>query len=270
MLTKICIVGACGRMGKMLVQSVIEDVACHLSGAIESRDCDCLDQDIGTLVGQEAVGIELTDRVDTVLADTDVIIDFSSPQFLSDNLSLIQSAGVAIVVGTTALQQEQMKLLSKASVDIPVLSSPNMSLGVNLLFELVELSSRLLQNDFDIEIIEKHHNKKQDSPSGTAVRLLSLVMRSLGVDDNHVIYGRQGDTGSRPRRQVGVHAVRAGSIIGEHDVVFGGEDEILTLSHQAISRNIFVKGAIHAAKFIAFKDPGIYTMKDVLGISSQK
>lgn len=257
--------GACGRMGARIAALVFDDPELKLVAALERAGHPLLGKDVGTVAGCGETEVKITVALNT---DTDVLIDFSSPDASVALAELCAKRNTAIVVGTTGLNPQQMEKIKLASQKIPCLVSPNMSVGVNAMFDLVAKMAKILGNDFDIEIFETHHRFKKDAPSGTALRIAEKICAATGRKmDKDVIYGRQGITGERPMNQIGMHAIRSGDVIGEHTVVFGSLGERLELTHKAHTRDTFVRGAIRAAKFIAHKKPGMYSMTDVLQIS---
>ncbi len=195
----------------------------------------------------------------------DVIIDFSNPAALSPLLSYAKKRKLPAVIATTGLSFEQLTEIDEASKEIPVFRSANMSLGVNLMVELVKKAAEVLKDDFDIEIIEKHHNKKLDAPSGTALMLADAVNEALDSALSYV-YDRHSVRKQREKTELGIHSVRGGTIVGEHDVIFAGNDEIITLNHTALSKKVFAEGAVKAAQFIADAKPGMYDMKAVINL----
>ena len=201
----------------------------------------------------------------TVTAD--VIIDYSHPDALSSLLALATSRGLPLVLATTGMSREQVADIENAAASTPVFFTANMSLGVNLLLELSKIAARLLGNDFDIEIIEKHHNQKIDAPSGTALMLADGISSVLPREPQYV-YDRHSHRGKRTKNEIGIHAIRGGTITGEHDVLFAGRDEVLTLSHSAASKEVFAVGSINAALFLAGKPAGLYNMADLIGAVS--
>lgn len=197
--------------------------------------------------------------------EADVIIDFSSPKNLDEMLEYARKNGLAVVLCTTGLSEEDIKTVQRAAEDIPVLRSANMSLGINTVIKLLQTAAKILSTSgFDIEIVEKHHNQKLDAPSGTALALADAMNEVLGGQYNYV-YDRSRELKKRNEKEIGISAVRGGSIVGDHEVLFAGTDEVIEIKHTAYSRAIFAKGAIHAAKFLHGKAPGMYQMSDVIG-----
>ncbi len=222
---------------------------------------------------ETVAGLDIADNFDgayPVYADpaavekqADVIIDFSNPAALSKTIALAKAQNIPAVIATTGLSAEQMAEVEALAKEVPVFFSGNMSLGINLLTELVKKAAAVLGNDFDIEIVEKHHNQKVDAPSGTALMLANAAKEGLDFEPEY-IYERHSVRQKRDKKEIGISAVRAGTIVGEHDVIFGGRDEVITLSHLALSKEIFATGAINAAAFLIGKPAGMYSMKDML------
>ncbi len=256
--------GACGRMGSRVVTLACEDKDIKLVSALERDGHPSLKKDIGTILGLGNLGVLLTSEIED---RADVLIDFSSPDALEKRIDKCVKKGVALVIGTTGLLDSHHKKLAQAAKSIPCLVSPNMSIGVNLVFDIVAQVSKALGEGFDIEIIETHHRFKKDAPSGTALRIAEKICEATNRNiKTDVVYGRQGITGERPAKQIGIHAVRLGDTIGDHSVIFSNLGERIEINHRAHSRDTFVRGAITAAKFIAGKPPGLYSMQDVLSM----
>lgn len=263
----IIIIGALGRMGKEIAEIVLSDNDYHLQGAIEYSQHPQLGKDYGTCLQKGEINISLSSSLNNILCDTTVCIDFSAPNSFS-HLSCIAEKKCPYIIGTTGLTEADTKKVTDAFRSrIPILISPNMSLGINLLFLLTEMIAPRLKNDFDIEIIEAHHRFKKDAPSGTAKRLGEIVASSLGYSYNSCIKdGRCGiSTTNRSRSEVGMHAIRGGDIVGDHTVLFAGIGERLELRHMAHSRSTFARGALIAAKWLHQQQPGLYSMRDMLG-----
>lgn len=263
-MVKIAVNGACGRMGARIAALVFEDPELELIAALERQGHLSLGKDAGAVAGCGETGIKIA----TVLnAHADVLIDFSSPESTVAIAEVCAKKGIALVVGTTGLNPQQHEKIQQFSGKIPCLVSPNMSVGVNVMFNLVAQVSKMAGKEFDIEIIETHHRFKKDSPSGTALRLAEKICEATDRKmDKDIVYGRSGIAGERPMNQIGIHAVRSGDVIGDHTVVFGSLGERIEITHKAHTRDTFARGAIRAAKFIAQKPPGMYSMSDVLQI----
>jgi len=256
--------GAGGRMGRRLIALATEDAELALAAAFERPDHPEIGNDAGSLAGVEHVGVPLSARRDVA---ADVAVDFSHADSALAMIPWCAERGIAIVVGTTGLGTEGTRALDAAARRVPCLQAPNMSLGVNVLLRLVREAAKALGDAYDVEIVEAHHNKKKDAPSGTALALGEAAAAGLGRHLGQVaVHGRHGMVGERPPHEIGFHAVRAGDIVGEHTVIFGGVGERIEVRHVASSRDTFARGALRAAKFIASKPPGRYTMADVLGL----
>lgn len=263
---EIAVHGACGRMGSRIAALAREDTEVKLVAALERQGHHWLGKDVGSVAGCGDTGIKVTPSLET---QADVLIDFSSPESTVAIAEVCARKKIALVVGTTGLNHEQHEKLRYFSQVIPCLVSPNMSVGVNILFNLVGQVARMVEKEFDMEIVETHHRFKKDAPSGTALRLAEKICEATGREmAKDVVYGRTGITGERPVDQIGIHAVRSGDVVGDHTVVFGSLGERIEITHKAHTRDTFVRGAIRAAKFIAKKPPGMYTMSDVLQIRS--
>ena len=260
--------GACGRMGQRIIALSAAEAELKTAGALEAADNPNLGKLIGAVIGSADLGeVKVTADIADILEQIDVLIDFSSPEASLSYLETLKKADKAMVIGTTGFSQAQLKLIDEAAQEIPVVLAPNMSLGVNVLFALTLKAAELLGPGYDMEIIEAHHNQKKDAPSGTANKLAEILaqVRSLDLKKSGV-YGRQGLTGARSKDEIGIHSLRAGDIVGEHTVVFGGTGERIELAHKAQSRDTFAYGALRAAKFIAGIPAGFYNMQDVLGL----
>ncbi|QEH34050.1 4-hydroxy-tetrahydrodipicolinate reductase [Aquisphaera giovannonii] len=253
--------GASGRMGIRLVQLISQDPEASLAFAADRPGHAQLGEDAGSLAGLPPVGVRLGTLADEP-PRLDAMIDFSQPAASLAAAEFCAGRGLPLVVGTTGFEPDQRARLEGFGARIPILISPNMSRAVNLLMKLVEEAARALGPDVDIEIVERHHRHKKDSPSGTALRLAEFAARGAGI--SRLVHGREGLVGERPRDEIGIHAVRAGDAPGDHTVIFGLMGESLELSHRALNRDGFVRGAIDAAKFLAGKPARVYTMAEVL------
>lgn len=262
---RVAIHGAAGRMGQRLIQLISGDTALTLAAAIDRPGHPSLGQDAAALAGVAPHGVRLSDRLDET---ADVAIDFSTPDASVDFCRRCAERGVALVVGTTGFEPGARGSLIDLSNRVPLLIAANFSKAVNLLAHLAELAASALRPTADIEIVERHHRFKKDAPSGTALRLAEVVARATGVGPAEYIHGREGLTGERPHGQIGLHALRTGDNPGEHTVVFGLMGECLELTHRAINRDGFARGALDAARFVAGKPPGLYSMADLLGFGN--
>lgn len=247
--TKIILCGACGKMGGNVLSLLQEDA---------EAEAVC-----GVDIQPKEIGIPVYTRFSDIRENADVIIDFSSPVGLAERLEYAKTHDLGIVLAATGFSQEDLALARKYSESVAIFKTANLSLGVNLMQALCKAAAEVLGEAFDVEIIEKHHNLKKDAPSGTALMLADTVNEAFDGKKRYV-NGRSGIVGARERAEIGIHAVRGGTIVGEHEVLFAGEDEILTISHSARSKRVFAVGAIRAAKFLAGKQAGMYEMKDLL------
>lgn len=254
-MNKVILVGALGSMGRILAEEISGDAQLSLAGAVEAQGHQG--------IGSEIQGVKVTDSLDELLDRADVAVDFSAPENSVRTVEACADNGVAAVVGTTGISGRQLSEMKKRSEEIPLLISPNMSMGVNLLFGLVGEVASVLP-DFDIEITEIHHNRKKDSPSGTAARIGEIVSSSR--EGGRIVHGREGEAGPRSRREIGMHSLRGGDVTGEHTVIFAGEGERLELVHRAHSRRTFARGTVRAIHFMLKAGPGLYTMHDILGL----
>lgn len=262
---KIAVAGAGGKMGRRILSLASADPAFQITGALEHVDASVLGDDIGSLIHRKNLGIKITEKPREALASAQVLIDFSHPDAVKDHLKMALDQKVALVVGTTGLSEKTLSDLQKASEQIAILQSPNMSAGVNLLFELAVQAAKILDDHYDIEITETHHRMKKDAPSGTALELARCIAEAKGWQPKKAfVFGREGQTGERPKGTLAIHALRGGDIVGDHTVSFFGDGEVLEISHRATSRDTFAGGALLAAKFIAQKKKGLYNMRHVL------
>lgn len=247
---KIILSGCNGKMGKVITSCIKDRNDCCIVAGIDKN-------------------FEITDDFpvfespEDVFVDADVIIDFSHPSLTSCVLDYAVKKNLPVVVSTTGLSEEQKLYLEKVSIKIPVFFSANMSIGVNLILELCKKAAAILENDFDIEIIEKHHNQKIDAPSGTALMLADGINEALKTPDTYV-YDRHSVRKKRDKNEIGIHSVRGGTIVGEHDVIFAGRDEVITITHSALSKEIFAVGAVNAAIFLSKQKAGLYNMKNIV------
>ena len=258
-------------MGRTITQLVAKSEDLELSSACDQIASGVLGQDCGDLAGVGSLAVKLGDDLESTVRNCEVLIDFSHADTTCKASAFCKEYGTALVIGTTGLSSDQVGLVKLASESIPVLMSPNMSIGVNITFKLVEMATKALGDDVDIEIFETHHSLKNDSPSGTAVRLGEIVASARGVDLNdEALHGRVGFTGQRKKGTIGFHSARGGDIVGEHTVLYAGTGERVEITHRAQSRVNFGAGAIRAARFVAGKhkegEVGFYDMDDVLGL----
>jgi len=259
--------GALGRMGRSIIALALQDPDIQVSGAVESGGAFKLGLDAGEIIGIGRLGVQITDDLKAAAENADVVIDFTWPDAILKTAEICGGAKTPLVVGTTGLPKEHLPEFRRLVSPIPCVMAPNMSVGVNLLFRLAAEAAAVLGDDYDIEIIEAHHRFKKDAPSGTANRLAEIVAETLKRNlDTEAVYGRRGITGERTRREIGIHALRIGDVVGEHTVSFGTIGERIELTHKAQSRDALAKGALRAAKFVVKAKPGLYDMQDVLGL----
>jgi len=265
---RIGLTGAGGRMGRMIAGLAATLPGIAIAGATEAKGSPHLGADLGTLAGLPANGVIVADDSAAMFAAVDAVIDFTAPAATAAHAALAAAQGCALVAGTTGLDPAQRAVLEAAAKDVPIVWASNMSAGVNLLFSLVEQVARALRDDYDIEIVEMHHRHKVDAPSGTAITLGEAAARGRGVDLAAVSdRGRDGITGARVRGHIGFAALRGGDVVGDHTVVFAGGGERIELTHKAASREVFARGALRAAIWTQGRAPGLYSMKDVLGLA---
>lgn len=264
-MTNVVVTGACGRMGSAIIRQLLNQPDMKLSGAVENPQHKNINKDIGEILGTERAGIGITSSLEKVIERSDVIIEFVNPKTSLEHLETAHSFKKPIVIGTTGFSEQELKIINNISKDIPCVLSPNMSIGVNALFYLAPGLAKMLGDDYNIEIIEAHHNLKKDAPSGTALKLAELLAEALNRDLKECgVHGRSGITGARDKNEIGIHAVRGGDIVGDHTIVFAGPGERIEVTHRAHSREVFVFGAVKAARFIVNAKPGLYNMQDVL------
>ena len=264
---RIAVAGAGGRMGRTLVQAVHETDGLIVGAATEREGSSLIGADVGEIAGVGRLGVPVTSDLDACVSDFDVLIDFTSPAATQAHLEICRVAGKAMVIGTTGLDTLQREAVTAAARQIGIVFAPNMSVGVNLCFKLLDIAARVLGDEVDIEIIEAHHRHKVDAPSGTALRMGEVVAAALGRDlDEVAVYGRHGQTGARERQTIGFETIRAGDVVGEHSVWFAADGERVEIAHKASSRMTFARGAARAAGWIAGRGQGLFDMQDVVGL----
>ena len=265
---KIGIVGCAGRMGRMLVETVLDTPDCELAGGTEEAKSRAIGQDLGTLSKTGQLGLLVSDDAAALFKAADVVVDFTAPAATVTHAGLAGAAGTPLVIGTTGLSAEQTKTLRKAAATVPMVHAANMSVGVNLVLGLTRQVAGLLGYDYDIEVVEMHHRHKVDAPSGTALAIGEAAAAGRGVALDSVAQRvRDGHTGPRGVGDIGFATLRGGDVVGEHTVVFAGEGERIEITHKAASRTIFARGAIRAAQWVVGKRPKLYSMRDVLGFN---
>ncbi len=263
----VTVAGAAGRMGSRIAALCIEHPEIKLVGAFERKGHEKIGEDIGTITGKGHLDIPIVDDIRAVIDKTDVLIDFTSVGSTLHNLKVAVEAKKAMVIGTTGFGKEDLGEIKALAQNIPCVMAPNMSVGVNLLFKILADVAKVLGDDYDIEIIEAHHRMKKDAPSGTALKMAQVVAEALGRNLEEVaIYARKGLIGQRSSKEIGIQSIRAGDIVGEHTVLFGGLGERIEITHRASSRDTFARGAVRAALWIYGKEPGLYDMLDVLNL----
>lgn len=263
---RIGILGAAGRMGKMLIEAVLKDGQLVLGAAFDLPGSPALGRNAGELVGMSS-DVLVSDDLAAGLLNVDCLIDFTRPEGTLRHLELCRRAGVAMVIGTTGFDAEGKAAIAKAAEEIPVVFAPNMAVGVNLVFKLLDTAARILDQGYDIEIVEAHHRMKVDAPSGTALRMGEVIAAALKRDlADCAVYGREGVTGERDPSSIGFATVRGGDIVGDHTVMFCGLGERVEVTHKASSRLPYALGSLRAARFLAGRGNGLFDMQDVLGL----
>ncbi len=263
---KICMAGAGGRMGRRILELAAAEPDIEIAGAFDLPELAGMTLTVGSESGK-ARTVVVSDDAPGQIAHADVLIDFTHADACVGNARVAATVRKAAVIGTTGLSADQKDELARVASTIPVVYAPNMSVGVNLLFKLTAEVAAILGLDYNVEITEVHHNLKKDSPSGTAVRLAEMAAGALGLDyEKDTVHGRHGMVGARPARQIGMHAIRGGDVVGEHTVSFIGHGERIELVHKAHNRDNFARGALRAARFALTAKPGFYDMQDVLGL----
>ncbi len=266
-MVRAAIAGIGGRMGLRIAQLIRETEGIELAGGFEHPEHSKIGRDLAELTGGAPTGISVRGRIEEIFEGSDVIVDFTNAEASLNHLKSASRAGKPMVIGSTGFSGERMEEAAGLASAVPCVISPNMSIGVNILFKMVADAARLLGEGFDIEIVEAHHRFKKDAPSGTAMKLAQLISQSLGRDLGKVgVYARHGIIGERTPTEIGIQTVRGGDIVGEHTVIFAGLGERIEITHRAHSRDNFARGAIMAAKWVVQQPPGLYDMSDMLGI----
>ena len=261
---RVAIAGASGRMGQMLIEAVRASGDCQLAGALDRADSPALGQDAGAFAGW-ASGVPVQAALDAGLQNAQVLIDFTRPEATLAHLAACRRLGVALVIGTTGFTDAQKADIAAAAQDIAIVMAPNMSVGVNVTFKLLEMAAKALSTGYDIEIIEAHHRHKVDAPSGTALKMGEVIADALGRDlKDCAVYERHGHTGERDPSTIGFAAIRGGDIVGDHTVLFAGTGERIEISHKASSRAGYAQGSLRAVRFLAGTKSGLFDMSDVL------
>ncbi|MGE6341941.1 MULTISPECIES: 4-hydroxy-tetrahydrodipicolinate reductase [Psychrobacter] len=262
------VIGAGGRMGRMLIEAVQNNPQTTLKAAIERQGSSLVGADAGEVAAIGHLNVQIVDDLAAVINDIDVLIDFSLPDATEKNMQVCAEHNVAMVIGTTGFSEQQEQVLAKASEKITIVYAGNYSTGVNLSLKLLGMAAKAFGNDADVEIIEAHHKHKIDAPSGTAYMMAEAVAEARGQNLKDVaIYGREGQTGERESGTIGIHAVRGGEIVGDHTVMFIADGEVVEITHRARARMTFAAGAVRAATWVVEQEVGQYNMQDVLGLS---
>ncbi len=264
---KVIVAGAAGRMGCRLVSLIKDSTALTLGGAIEGKGHHALGEDAGEVAGCGRAGVPITDDMSALLDRGEVVIDFSAPEATLNHLRAVAQHRRAMVIGTTGFSAAELDELKSLARQVPCVFSPNMSVGVNLLYKVIGEMAKTLGDEYDIEVIEAHHRLKKDAPSGTALKIAEVLARAVNRDLNQVgVYARKGMIGERKKTEIGIQTIRAGDIVGDHTVLFGGMGERIEVTHRASSRDTFARGALRAARWVVRQPAGLYDMMDVLGL----
>jgi 4-hydroxy-tetrahydrodipicolinate reductase len=266
-MVKVIVAGAAGRMGTRLVALIKDSAALTLAGAIEGKGHHAVGEDAGEAAGAGKIGMTITDDLPGLLERGEVVIDFSVPEATLGHLRAVAQHRRAMVIGTTGFNPAELEELKSLARQVPCVCSPNMSVGVNLLYKVIGEMARTLGDDYDIEVIEAHHRLKKDAPSGTALKIAEVLARAVNRDlDQVAVYARKGLMGARKKQEIGIQSIRAGDIVGDHTILFGGMGERIEVTHRASSRDTFARGALRAARWIVRQPPGLYDMMDVLSL----
>ncbi|MGR5119619.1 4-hydroxy-tetrahydrodipicolinate reductase [Vibrio astriarenae] len=268
-MVKIAVAGAAGRMGRNLVKATLSNQQARLGSGSERPESSLVGVDVGELCGEGRLDIALVDSLENSIDEFDVIIDFTAPASTLANLELCKAHGKKIVIGTTGFSDEERALIDQFAQDVPVVMAPNYSVGVNLVFKLLEKAAKVMGDYTDIEIVEAHHRHKVDAPSGTAIGMGEAIAGAMGNNLNDVaVYAREGITGERTKDEIGFATIRAGDIVGEHTAMFADIGERVEITHKATDRMTFANGAVKAAVWLNEKPAGFYTMTDVLDLNN--
>ena len=265
---KVGVIGAGGRMGRMLIEAVQDNSQTILNAAIERQGSSLVGADAGEVAAIDRLEVQIVDDLKVVINDIDVLIDFSLPDATEQNMQICAANNVAMVIGTTGFNEQQEQVLAKASEKIAIVYAGNYSTGVNLSLKLLNMAAKAFGEDADVEVIEAHHKHKIDAPSGTAYMMAEAVAEARGQNLKDVaVYGREGQTGERKAGTIGIHAIRGGEIIGDHTVMFIADGEVVEITHRARARMTFAAGAVRAATWVIKQEVGQYNMQDVLGLN---
>jgi len=263
----VIVAGAAGRMGSRLIALIKESTALTLAGALEGKGHSALAADAGEAAGVGKMGVPVTDDLPALLKRGEVVIDFSAPEATLGHLRAVAQQRRAMVIGTTGFSAAQLEELKSLARQVPCVCSPNMSVGVNLIYKVIGEMARTLGEEYDIEVIEAHHRLKKDAPSGTALKIAEVLAQAVNRDLDQVgVYARKGLVGERKKQEIGIQTIRAGDIVGDHTVLFGGMGERIEVTHRASNRDTFARGALRAARWVVKQPPGLYDMMDVLNL----
>lgn len=264
----IAVAGSSGRMGRALLEAVLHSADMRLGAALEQAGNAHLDQDAGALVGAQC-GVVISADIGKSVRGCDALVDFTRPEGTLAHVAACRKLGIKMVIGTTGFSDPQKKTIADAAQDIAIVMAPNMSVGTNLVFKLSDIAARVLNDDYDIEIIEAHHRHKADAPSGTALHIGDIIAKALGRNLGEcAVYGREGVTGERKASTIGFATIRGGDIVGDHTVLFAGTGERVEITVKAASRATYAQGALRAIRFLSAKRAGLFDMQDVLGLRS--
>ena len=257
--------GACGRMGKMIAQGVVTQDDMQLVGAIEYSGHPQLGEDVGEVAGVGTIGVPISNNLSETLDKADVVVEFTAPSASIEHLRNVVDAGKTMVLATTGFTEAELAEVRELAQNTPCVMAPNMSVGVNVMLQAIQLVAKALGDDYDVEVIEAHHNQKADSPSGTALRIAEVLAEALDRNLAEVgVYGRHGIVGARPEKEIGIHAIRGGDISGDHTVLYAGAGERIEITHRAHTREAFAKGAIRAARWVVNAPKGLHDISEVL------
>ncbi len=264
---KVIVSGAAGRMGCRLVSLIRDSTALTLVGALEGKGHHALGEDAGETAGSGRAGVPITDNLPVLIERGEVVIDFSAPEATLEHLRMMAQHQRAMVIGTTGFSASDVDELKSLARQVPCVFSPNMSIGINLIYKVISEMAKTLGDDYDIEVIEAHHRLKKDAPSGTALKIAEVLAHAVNRDLNQVgVYARKGLIGERTKGEIGIQTIRAGDIVGDHTILFGGMGERIEVTHRAGSRDTFARGALRAARWVVRMPPGLYDMMDVLSL----
>ncbi|HET9962115.1 MAG TPA: 4-hydroxy-tetrahydrodipicolinate reductase [Nitrospiraceae bacterium] len=266
-MVKVVITGAAGRMGSRLVALVKDSAFLTLAGAVESKGHHSVGEDSGEIAGCGRTGVPISDDLSGLIERADVLVDFTTPAATLGHLKVVAQHRRGIVIGTTGFSPSELEELKAAAKLLPCVFSPNMSVGINVIYKIIGEMAKILGDDYDIEVIEAHHRLKKDAPSGTALKMAEVLARSVNRDLAQVgVYARKGLIGERRRGEIGIQTIRAGDIVGDHTVMFATMGERIEVTHRASSRDTFARGALRAARWLVKQPPGLYDMSDVLAL----